>query len=162
MNGITYFPPTNTHFLFFPRFFHFNAKVCHGPPIPSHCHVARYSLFYFATEAIKPSVEISGRVYTSSGSLVDMHVGDNLTAIVTTPVNINCTAKGIPKPRMRWKMNGQQLGNGGNYKTDNNGALGITRLEDPGEFTCIAENFMGHDDASSFITILGLWYFLLG
>ena len=84
-----------------------------------------------------------------------MHVGDNLTAILTTPININCSAKGIPKPRMRWKMNGRQLGNSGNYKTDDNGALVIKKLEDPGEFTCIAENFVGQDGASSFINVLG-------
>ncbi len=110
----------------------------------------------FSTDAVKPSVEISGRVYISGGDLVDMRVGDNLTAIVRTPVNINCTAKGIPKPRMTWKMNGQQLGNGGNYKTDNNGTLAIKGIEDPGEFRCIAENFVGQDDASSFIALLGL------
>lgn len=96
-------------------------------------------------------------MYISGGDLVDMHVGDNLTAILTTPVNINCTAKGIPKPTMFWKMNGQQLGNGGNYKTDNNGELTIRGVEDPGEFRCIAENFVGQDGASSFISLLGLW-----
>lgn len=90
-----------------------------------------------------------------------MHVGDNLTAIVKTPISINCSAKGIPKPNMRWEMNGQQLGNGGNYKTDNNGALVIRGLEFPGEFTCIAENFVGQDGASSFITVLGMCYSLL-
>lgn len=111
---------------------------------------------FLSTEAVKPSVEISGRVYVSGGDLVDMHVGDNLTAILTTPVKINCTAKGIPKPKMTWKMNGQQLGNGGNYKTDNNGALAIKGVKDPGEFKCIAENFVGQDDASSFISLLGM------
>lgn len=116
------------------------------------------STTFFLTEAVKPTVEISGRVYVSGGDLVDMHVGDNLTAILTTPVNINCTARGIPKPKMTWKMNGQQLGNGGNYKTDNSGALAIKGVEDPGEFTCIAENFVGQDDASSFISLLGMFY----
>ncbi|XP_068741513.1 hemicentin-1-like isoform X2 [Montipora capricornis] len=105
-------------------------------------------------EAVKPSVDISGRAYVSSGSLVDMHVGDNLTAIITTPVHINCSARGTPKPNMRWQMNGKQLGNGGNYKTDNSGALEIKRLENPGEFKCIAENFLGKDGASSYINIL--------
>lgn len=118
--------------------------------------LALISIFPLA-EAIRPSVEISGRVYVSGGNLVDMHVGDNLTAILTTPININCSARGIPKPRMRWQMNGRQLGNGGNYKTDGNGALVIKGLEDPGQFTCIAENFVGQDGASSFIRILGLW-----
>lgn len=112
---------------------------------------------FFSAEAVKPTVEISGRVYVSGGDLVDMHVGDNLTAILTTPVKINCTAKGIPKPKMTWKMNGQQLGNGGNYKTDNRGALAIKGVKDPGEFTCIAENFVGQDDASSFISLLGMY-----
>ena len=110
----------------------------------------------FSAEAVKPTVDISNRVYISSGDLVDMHVGDNLTAILTTPVNINCTAKGVPKPSMTWKMNGQQLGNGGNYNTDSNGALVIRGVQDPGEFTCVAENFVGQDDASSFIRLLGL------
>lgn len=108
------------------------------------------------TEAVKPSVEISGRVYVSGGNIVDMNVGDNLTAIVTTPVNINCSARGIPKPSMRWHMNGQQLGKGGNYKTDNNGALVIRGIQNPGEFKCIAENFLGQAGASSFISLLGL------
>lgn len=112
---------------------------------------------FLSTDAVKPTVEISGRVYVSGGHLVDMHVGDNLTAILTTPVKINCTAKGIPKPKMTWKMNGQQLGNGGNYKTDNNGALAIKGVKDPGEFKCIAENFVGQDDASSFISLLGMF-----
>ena len=112
---------------------------------------------FLSTEAVKPTVEISGRVYVSGGNLVDMHVGDNLTAILTTPVKINCTARGIPKPKMTWKMNGQQLGNGGNYKTDNNGALAIKGVKDPGEFKCIAENFVGQDDASSFISLLGMF-----
>ena len=112
---------------------------------------------FLSTEAVKPTVEISGRVYVSGGDLVDMHVGDNLTAILTTPVKINCTARGIPKPKMTWKMNGQQLGNGGNYKTDNNGALAIKGVQDPGEFKCIAENFVGQDDASSFISLLGMF-----
>ena len=116
-----------------------------------------FKYYFLSTEAVKPTVEISGRVYVSGGDLVDMHVGDNLTAILTTPVNINCTARGIPKPKMSWKMNGQQLGNGGNYKTDNSGALAIKGVEDPGEFTCIAENFVGQDDASSFISLLGMF-----
>ena len=60
---------------------------------------------------------------------------------------------------MRWQMNGKQLGNGGNYKTDNSGALEIKRLENPGEFKCIAENFLGKDGASSYINILGLYHY---
>lgn len=116
---------------------------------------------YCPTEAVKPSVEISGRVYVSSGSIVDMHVGDNLTAIVTTPVLINCSARGTPRPNMRWQMNGKQLGNGSNYKTDNSGTLEIKRLENPGEFRCIAENFLGKDGASSFINLLGLYFLFL-
>ena len=97
-------------------------------------------------------------MYVSGGNIVDMNVGDNLTAIVTTPVNINCSARGIPRPSMRWQMNGQQLGNGGNYKTDNNGALVIRGIQNPGEFKCIAENFLGQAGASSFISLLGLCY----
>lgn len=119
------------------------------------CLLFKYN--FLSTEAVKPTVEISGRVYVSGGDLVDMHVGDNLTAILTTPVKINCTARGIPRPKMTWKMNGQQLGNGGNYKTDNSGALAIKGVEDPGEFKCIAENFVGQDDASSFIWLLGMF-----
>lgn len=108
------------------------------------------------SEAVKPTVDISNRAYISSGELIDMQVGDNLTAILTTPVSINCTASGVPKPSMTWEMNGKQLGNGGNYNTDNNGALIIRGVQDPGEFTCVAQNFVGQDGASSFIALLGL------
>lgn len=35
------------------------------------------------------------------------------------------------------------MGNGGNYKIDNNGVLVIKGVKDLGEFKCIVENFVG-------------------
>lgn len=49
------------------------------------------------------------------------------------------------------------MGNGGNYKIDNNGVLVIKGVKDLGEFKCIVENFVGLDDVLSFILFLGMF-----
>ena len=88
---------------------------------------------------------------------MDLKVGDNLTAVVTTPVYLSCPVRGIPKPSVFWRMNGKPLDANGNYKANSDGVLVIKELTDPGQYTCFAENVVGKDDASSYIATLG-WY----
>ncbi|XP_014848652.1 neuregulin 2b isoform X1 [Poecilia latipinna] len=71
---------------------------------------------------------------------------------------LKCEASGNPSPSFRWYKDGRELQKGRDLKIKTNvknSKLQITRvrLEDSGNYTCVAENTLGQENATSIITV---------
>ena len=70
---------------------------------------------------------------------------------------INCQATGIPKPRIIWTKDGNDLVSGDRITIYENGSLLVRGIseEDTGSFACVAINNRGVDTFWSDIKVLG-------
>lgn len=84
-----------------------------------------------------------------------MTISDNITAVVNTPISVDCVTSGIPTPTVTWTKDGEVLRNG--HMVYTNGTLVIERagVNDTGLYTCTAKNIVGEDSASSSIHVIG-------
>ncbi|KAM6953688.1 neuregulin 2b [Aplochiton taeniatus] len=75
---------------------------------------------------------------------------------------LKCEALGSPSPSFRWYKDGQELlqrGRDLKIKTNRkNSKVQITRVrvEDSGDYTCVAENTLGQENATSLISVQGV------
>uniref|UniRef100_A0A3B4A7B0 Ig-like domain-containing protein n=1 Tax=Periophthalmus magnuspinnatus TaxID=409849 RepID=A0A3B4A7B0_9GOBI len=71
---------------------------------------------------------------------------------------LKCEAAGSPSPGFRWYKDGHELQKGRDLKiktNKKNSKLQISRVrvEDSGNYTCVAENSLGQENATSFISV---------
>ena len=86
-----------------------------------------------------------------------LNVGDNITALTNTTVVIKCPVSGVPKPKITWLRDGQEIISGEKYTIDESGTLSMSSLEkgDGGRFTCHARNRFGEDSRTTKTNIVG-------
>ncbi|XP_020562433.1 pro-neuregulin-2, membrane-bound isoform isoform X1 [Oryzias latipes] len=71
---------------------------------------------------------------------------------------LKCEALGNPSPSFRWYKDGRELQKGRDLKIKTNKKnskvqISRVRLEDAGNYTCVAENSLGQENATSIITV---------
>lgn len=92
----------------------------------------------------------------SDSTSIVLPVGSNITVFSTARISIKCRARGVPKPNIRWTVNGTEIS-----ATDkifigpNNLDLVNVATDDALEYTCTAENLFGKDTRSSTLSVLG-------
>uniref|UniRef100_A0A3Q2PP67 Neuregulin 2b n=1 Tax=Fundulus heteroclitus TaxID=8078 RepID=A0A3Q2PP67_FUNHE len=71
---------------------------------------------------------------------------------------VKCEASGNPSPSFRWYKDGHELQKGRDLKIKTNKKnskvqIGRVRVEDSGNYTCVAENSLGQENATTIITV---------
>uniref|UniRef100_A0A3Q2PMZ5 Neuregulin 2b n=1 Tax=Fundulus heteroclitus TaxID=8078 RepID=A0A3Q2PMZ5_FUNHE len=71
---------------------------------------------------------------------------------------LKCEASGNPSPSFRWYKDGHELQKGRDLKIKTNKKnskvqIGRVRVEDSGNYTCVAENSLGQENATTIITV---------
>ena len=86
-----------------------------------------------------------------------MKIGDTLKASSGRNILIDCEANGIPKPRVIWTKDNDDLASSGRIKIFSNGSLLLQEAseEDSGDFACTVINNRGVDMFSSKVKIMG-------
>uniref|UniRef100_A0A672FI82 Neuregulin 2b n=1 Tax=Salarias fasciatus TaxID=181472 RepID=A0A672FI82_SALFA len=72
---------------------------------------------------------------------------------------LKCEASGNPSPSFRWYKDGHELQKGRDLKIKTNKKnskvqISRVRVEDSGNYTCVAENSLGQENATSIISVL--------
>ena len=90
-------------------------------------------------------------------SPITLTIGDNLTALTSTSITIQCPTSGVPTPTVTWTKDGQEITNDGRYTVQKDSSLLISEAleEDSARYTCIADSVTGKDSASSTVKIAG-------
>jgi len=93
----------------------------------------------------------------SGSSVISIKVGDTLKTNSGRDIMIDCEADGIPKPRVIWTKDNEDLSSSGRISIFENGSLLLqeTSEEDTGIFACTVINNRGVDMYSSKIKIMG-------
>ena len=78
-----------------------------------------------------------------------------LTATEGKRYEINCTARGFPKPRLEWKRLKGALPASADTRPDGKLVFSNIKIEDGGYYTCVAENSAGRSEASTIIVVEG-------
>ena len=115
--------------------------------------------------SIPPNIKKSSKHVTESStgssspknSLISMKIGDTLKTSSGRDVLIDCEADGIPKPRVIWTKENEDLSSSGRITIFENGSLLLqkTSEEDSGNFACTVINNRGVDMYSSKIKVMG-------
>ena len=71
--------------------------------------------------------------------------------------NFYCTVGGNPSPTIEWRFKGSKLVSGSKYWIKDGGVLNIKylRYSDAGQYTCVATNILGSDEASGNLNVRG-------
>ena len=113
--------------------------------------------FYFIEQS-KPAITISGApgtIEAKDRSPITLIIGDNVTALTSTSITIQCHTIGVPTPSVTWTKDGQSIASGGRYTVQDDGSLLINEAfeEHTARYTCTAENVAGKNSASSTVQI---------
>ena len=92
---------------------------------------------------------------------ITINVGDSLKSRSGRDVMIDCEANGVPKPRVMWTKDGEDLTASDRITIFNNGSLLIKKAteEDTGKFSCTVINNKGVDTVSSRLKFVGEYEF---
>ena len=117
-------------------------------------------MFTVSSAAAKPKIKAaSGRKVGLQGSeQVRITIGQDLKVVEHINVYVHCPASGIPRPVITWLFNDQPVDNSAKYQIEaQHNRLIVHRIEtkDTGQYMCVAENSVGRDDTSSFVSIIG-------
>ena len=89
-----------------------------------------------------------------------MTIGDNVTALASTNITIQCSTSGVPIPTVTWAKDGEEIPSDGRYTVQDDSSLLISEAgeEDSGRYTCNAESVAGKNSASSSVKIAGTYF----
>ena len=90
-------------------------------------------------------------------SPITLTIGDNVTALTNTSINIQCPTSGVPAPTVTWTKDTQEILSGGRFIVRDDGSLLISEAgeEDSARYTCTTDSIAGKDSASSTVKIAG-------
>lgn len=94
---------------------------------------------------------------------ITINIGDSLKSRSGRDIMIDCEANGIPKPRIMWTKDGEDLTASDRITIFSNGSLLIKKAteEDTGKFSCTVINNKGVDTVSSRLKFVGKYEFLV-
>lgn len=96
-------------------------------------------------------------IETQDRKPISIVIGDNVTALTSTNITIQCRASGVPAPTVTWSKDGKALYSKGRYTVKDDGSLVITGTghENSSRYTCTADSTAGTESASSTVRIVG-------
>ena len=108
----------------------------------------------------KPIIDVpkDGKVIPVSDTTpVTVNVGDNITALTNNTVRIKCPVSGVPKPRLTWTRDGEEITSDGRHNIDESGTLSVSRLNrgDIGRFSCLVQNRFGKETKTTSVSVVG-------
>lgn len=120
----------------------------------------RYDVFIYSIVPTKPVIT---RPTTKSIESMDMFhhinagVGTEITSLADNTIVLDCTATGLPKPKITWIKDQAPVIPGRYYQILANNSLVIAKAktEDAGVYTCTAKNGFGQDKLSSPVEVIG-------
>ena len=118
-----------------------------------------YNSSYFP-EPVEPLInrpDTPRNIPVGDGSPESLTVGENITALDTTPLRIWCPARGVPKPDITWTKDGQPLPITMGVNVDNDGTLtiGYVQVSQSGRYVCTATNIKGEDSVATYVKVVG-------
>ena len=100
----------------------------------------------------KPSIlgEVQN-VRAKGFDVLEANIGSTVLAIQGTTVRLVCYVIGMPVPTIEWKKQGQTV------RTPDANVLILedVKLEDSGEYSCMASNVIGTDQKTTTLTVKG-------
>ena len=120
-----------------------------------HTTISLSSFLDHIPEPVKPLITRPDKptnVPLGDGSPEYLTIGDNVTALVDTPIEVTCTARGVPAPVITWSKDGNPLESAAKNSTL---ILRSARLSDAGRYTCTATNAVGKDSVLTDVKVLG-------
>ena len=120
--------------------------------------IVSFTTTLLSLEPSKPVIKIPGKPSTTEAqdrNPITLNIGDNVTALTSTSITIQCSTSGAPRPSVTWMKDDQSIPSGGRYSTKNDGSLLIasSRQADSAKYTCTAINVAGEDRTSSTVRI---------
>ena len=117
-------------------------------------------LQFLLLELAKPKIDIPDQPQTSEAKdrrPITLTIGDNVTALTSTSIAIQCPTSGVPTPTVTWTKDGQEITYDGRYTVQNDNSLLIDgSVEgDSAQYTCTAISVAGEDSASSAVKVVG-------
>lgn len=116
-------------------------------------------LFILWKDGNAPKITSSGEniIAISGEKQLQITIGDNLTTVIGTDIDILCPVVALPNPTITWLFNGSAIKEGNPRlvkvaKTVLNLA-GVTP-EDIGSYTCHANNTFGKDIKTTFLSLI--------
>lgn len=110
--------------------------------------------YVLLTEAEVPVIQrTKGDFESSDMKPVVVDVGRHVTSLSRVNINVKCTARGLPPPRIEWMNGGKMLDVKGPMLSLKN-----VSVADSGIYTCIASNVAGRANASTFVNITGVFF----
>ena len=91
------------------------------------------------------------KIPLTNNTSVQVSIGSDVTVLTQTRVNVTCDVSGVPKPKVSWLKDGEQVGS----EEDSSLVLTIRNVEDAGQVTCQAENLAGKATRSTNIDVIG-------
>ena len=88
---------------------------------------------------------------------MEVTIGKDLRVVEGVIVRLKCPVAGFPTPQITWYKNDDEVVAEGRFLLEQlRGLLIIDGIqqEDTGQFVCVAENFAGRAEQSSFVSIL--------
>jgi hemicentin len=87
----------------------------------------------------------------------------NMSVIDGSVLFLHCSATGTPLPTYTWTLDGQEINTAFGYSLFSNGTLKIERikLEDAGDYVCMASNFLGSPASSAQIVTVYVEPFII-
>ena len=98
-----------------------------------------------------------GSIISDDHKRVTAGVGSKIDALKGATITITCEVKGVPKPKVSWTKDGQNISPDERVVLGPNGTLIIreSTLDDSGDYTCTARSRTGQSSNTSPVAVLG-------
>lgn len=98
-----------------------------------------------------------GSISSDDHKRVTAGVGSKIDALKGATITITCEVKGVPKPKVSWTKDGQNISPDERMVLGSNGTLIIrdSSLEDSGNYTCTASSRSGQTSSTSPVAVSG-------
>ena len=98
-----------------------------------------------------------GSIISDDHKRVTAGVGSKIDALKGAAITITCEVKGVPKPKVSWTKDGQNISPDERVAVGSNGTLIIrdSTLDDSGNYMCTARSRTGQSSSTSPVAVLG-------
>uniref|UniRef100_A0A3B3DLS4 Uncharacterized protein n=1 Tax=Oryzias melastigma TaxID=30732 RepID=A0A3B3DLS4_ORYME len=85
-------------------------------------------------------------------NIISSSVPEELTLAVNSPLELECSAEGVPPPTLSWLKDGRPLERSGIVQQDGH-FVRISKVEDAGLYTCLASSLAGEDGKNHWVRV---------